>query len=100
MTEFKNSKKEVEEFNKTLINPLGDENVDSLFYAILYPIRYTLREKSDPCENDHELQNDIKLDGISEIFLLTENMKLDVDILTFENQCHQINHILNKNNLS
>ena len=26
-------------------------------------------------------------------------MRLDVDILTFENQCHQTNNILNKNNL-
>ena len=26
-------------------------------------------------------------------------MRLDLDILTFENQCHQINRILNKNNL-
>ena len=58
-----------------------------------------MTEKSDPCENDNELQNDIKLDGISEIFLLKENMRLDLDILTFENQCHQINRILNKNNL-
>ena len=47
----------------------------------------------------NELQNNIKLDGISENFLLKENMQLDLDILTFENQCHQINHILNKNNL-
>ena len=82
-----------------MINPQGDENVDSLFYAILYSIKYTLTEKSDPCENDNELQNDTKLDGISEIFLMKENMRLDLDILTFENQCHQINHILNKNNL-
>ena len=99
MTEFKDSKKEVEEFSKTLINPQGDENIDSYFYAILYAIRYTLTEKSDPCENDYELQNDIKLDGIPEIFLLKENMRLDLDILTFENRCHPINHILNKNNL-
>ena len=62
MTELKDSKKKVEEFNKTLINPQGDENVDSFFCAILYAIRYTLTEKSDPCENDNELQNDIKLD--------------------------------------
>ena len=82
-----------------MINPQGDENVDSLFYAILYSIKYTLTEKSDPCENDNELQNDTKLDGISEIFLMKENMRLDLDILTFENKCHQINHILNKNNL-
>ena len=39
------------------------------------------------------------MDGIFEIFLLKENMRLDLDILTFENQCHQINRILNKNNL-
>ena len=32
-------------------------------------------------------------------FLLKENTRLDVDILTFENQCHQANNILNKNNL-
>ena len=97
VTEFKDSKKEVEEFSKTLINPQGDENIDSYFYAILYAIRYTLTEKSDPCENDNELQNDIKLDGISEIFLLKENMRLDLDILTFGNQFYQINHILNNN---
>ena len=30
-TEFKDSKQKVEEFNKTLINPQGDENVDSFF---------------------------------------------------------------------
>ena len=82
-----------------MINRQGDENVDLFFYAILYAIRYTLTENSDPCENDNELQNDIKLDGISEIFLLKENMRVDLDILTFENQCHQINCILNKNNL-
>ena len=56
-----------------MINPQGDENVDSFFCAILYAIRYTLTEKSDPCENDNELQNDIKLDGISEIFFTEAN---------------------------
>ena len=97
MTDFKDSKKKVEEFNKTLINPQGDENVDSFFfYAIFYAIRYILTEKSGPCENDNELQNDIKLDGISKILLQKETMRLDLDILTFENQCHKINHILNK----
>ena len=85
MTELKDSKKKVEEFNKTLINPQGDENVDSFFYAILYAITYTLTEKFDPCENDNELRNDIILDGISEIFLLMENMSLHLDVITFEN---------------
>ena len=56
VTDFKDSKKQVEEFNKTLINPQGDENVDSFFYAILYAIRYNLTEKFDPCENDNEFK--------------------------------------------
>ena len=99
MTEFKDSKKKVAEFNKTLINPQGDENVDSFIYARLYAIRYNLTEKSDSYENGNELQNDIKLDGISELSLLKENIRFDLDILTFENQCHQLNHILNKKNL-
>ena len=90
MTESKDSKKKVEEFNKTLINPQGDENVDSFFYAILYAITYTLTEKFDPCENDNELRNDIILDGISEIFLLMENMSLHLDVITFENRFHHI----------
>ena len=79
-----------------MINPQGDENVDSRFYAILYAIRYTSTEKSVPCESDNEQQNNIRLDGISEIFLLKENMRLVIDILILENQCRQINHILNK----
>ena len=82
-----------------MINPRGDENVDSFIYAMLYAIRYNLTEKSDSYENGNDLQNDIKLDGISELSLLKENIRLDLDILTFENQCHQLNHILNKKNL-
>ena len=31
MTELKVSKKKVEEFNKTLLNPEGDKNADSFF---------------------------------------------------------------------
>ena len=41
-----------------------------IFYAILYIKRYLSTEKSDPCENINEIQNNIKLDDISEIFLL------------------------------
>ena len=39
-----------------------------------------LTEKSDPCENNNELDYDIKLDGICEIFLLKEN-RLNLNIL-------------------
>ena len=97
--EFKDSKKKVDEFKKSLINPQGNKNVDSFFYAILYAIRYSLTEKSEPIENDDELKSDVKLDRISEIVLLKEKIRLDFDMFNFENKCHQINHILNINNL-
>ena len=38
------------------------------FLCNLCAIRYTLTEKSDLCENDNGLQNDINLDGISNFF--------------------------------
>ena len=41
-----------------------------IFYAILYIKRYLSTEKSDPCENINEIQNNIKLNDISEFFLL------------------------------
>ena len=88
-----------DEFKKTSRNLQGNGNVDSFFQAILYAIRHTSTEKLGSCENDGDVKYDIKLDGISKMFLLKEEMRLDLDIIHFENQCHQINHILNKNNL-
>ena len=83
---FKDYKSKIENFVKTLCNPQGLNNVDSFFYAILFAIRYRLYGKVEPCD-DEQLK-------IEKSF-----MKLNLDILHFENQCLKINQILNKNNL-
>ena len=59
-------------------------------------MRYQLTEKIEPCADDNEIKEDIKAEIFDEIYLLNDKMMLDLDILTFENQCFQINRILNK----
>ena len=38
-------KKKVEDFKHTLLIPGGFENIDSFYYALLYAIRYQLKNK-------------------------------------------------------
>ena len=83
-----------------MINPQGSNNEDSFFYSILYTVRYFLTQKIEPCTNEDELRLDVTAKIFDEIYPLKENMRLDLDILNFEKQCFQINHILNKNNFS
>ena len=56
---FKDSKKKVDEFKKTLVNPHGDDNSDSFLFAILYAIRFQLTGKMNACKNEDNLKNDI-----------------------------------------
>ena len=69
------------------------------FFAILYAIRFQLTEKTNPCEDEDKLKNDINIVDLIELFLIKNKLKLDFDILNFEQQCHQVNQILNKYNL-
>ena len=96
--EFKDYKQKIDLFIGTLINPQGSNNEDSFFYSILYTVRYFLTQKIEPCTNEDELRLDVTAEIFDEIYPLKENMRLDLDILNFEKQCFQINHILNKNN--
>ena len=68
------------------------------FFTILYATCFQLTEKTNACENEDELKNDINKDYLSELFLIKNKLKLDFDILNFEQQCHQLNQILNKCN--
>ena len=95
---FKDYKSKIENFVKTLVNAQGLNNVDSFFYAILFAIRYQLSGKVEPCD-DEQLKIDIGAEIFDEIYPLKSLMKLNLDILHFENQCSKINQILNKNNL-
>ena len=96
--EFKDCKQKIDLFIGTLINPHGLNNKDLFFYSILYTVRYCLTQKIEPCTNEDELRLDVTAEIFDEIYPLKENMRLDLDILNFEKQCFQINHILNKNN--
>ena len=95
---LKTIKKKFEQFVDTLINPHGLNKKDSFFYSILCTVRYWLNQKIEPCTNEDELRLDITAEIFDEIYPLKENMRLDLDILNFEKQCFQINHIVDKNN--
>ena len=81
-----------------MINPHGDDNSDSFFFEILYSICFQLTEKTNACENEDELKNDINKVDLSELFLIKDKLKLDFDILNFEQQYNRVNQILNKCN--
>ena len=71
---------------------------DSFYYAVLYATRHHLKNKKDVCQKKDKLKED--LGNLYHIILnLKENLKLDLDIQNFENQCHSVNEILSKNGL-
>ena len=100
--DFKNYKSKIEKFKETLLNPEGLNNKDSFFYSVLFAMRYQLTGKFS-CDGDDNVAEQIKVDIGAEIFdeiyILKNMLRLDLDILNFENQCLKINQILNKNNL-
>ena len=102
---FKDYKSKIEKFTKTLLNPQGLNNKDSLIYSILFAVRYQLTGKfscdddDDDDDVDEQIKVDIGAEIFDEIYMLKNMMRLDLDILNFKNQCLKINQILNKNNL-
>ena len=90
-------KKKVEDFKHTLLIPGGFENIDSFYYALLYAIRYQLKNKKNRCQNDNELKKDIDKDKLYDaLCTIKEKLRLDLDIVNFENQCFSVNDLLNK----
>ena len=97
--EFEDYKRKIESLKETLVNPQGENNSDSFFYSILYAIRFQLMNKFDSCDRDDKIKEDIGAEIFDELNQLKESLRLDLDILNFENQCFQINRILNKKKL-
>ena len=79
-----------------MVNPHGDDNSHFFFFAILYAICFQLTEKTNVCQNEDELKNDINKVDLSELFLIKNSLRLDFDILKFKQQCLRVNHFLNK----
>ena len=88
--EFMDFKSRVEKFKKTLISPQGLNNKNSFFYSILYAIRYQLTDKFDDVD-DEQIKVDIGAEICDKTQPLKNFLKLDLDILNFENQCLTIN---------
>ena len=94
---FKDSKKKVDEYKKLWQILMGTTTLILFFFlAILYAICFQLTEKTNACENEDELKNDITKAGLSELFSIKDKLKPDFDILNFHQQCHRVNQILNK----
>ena len=45
------------------------------FFPILYAIRFQLTEKTDACENEDKLKNDINKVDLTELFLIKDKLK-------------------------
>ena len=97
--EFKDSAKKVDDFKSTLLIPLGLENIDSFYFALLFAICYQLKNKKDECSID-ELKSDIENDQLYDTLLSRkDNFRLDLDIQNFENHCFSVNDLLVKHSL-
>ena len=97
--EFSNYKAKVKLFKQSLILPYGINNLDSFFYAIVYAIRRQFTQKVDFAADD-KLKQDVGFALSDELFAIKNSLRLDgQDVLHFENQCFQVNTILNKHNL-
>ena len=83
----------VKVFKESLINPHGLENLDSFFYSILYAVRYKLTENKDSTD-EQKLKEDVGLALFHDLLEIKSLLRLDLDVLNFENQCFKINRIL------
>ena len=94
--DFKYSSKKVYDFKGTLLIPRGLENKDSFYCDPLFAICYQLKNKKNECGVD-ELKKDIENDQFYDVlFSAKENLRFDLDIQNFENQCFSVNDLLIK----
>ena len=95
---FDNYSKRVSKFKSSLMNPHDIDNSESFFYSILYGLRYHLTGKAEPCSEDEEIKADVTAEIFDQLNLKRDKIKLDLDLMNFENQCFLINrNVMNKN---
>ena len=95
---FRGSAKWIEKFKRTFLCPHGLKNQNSFYYAILYAIRYKPKNKKEECQNKDQLKEDLG-NLYNTLLNLKENLRLDLDTQSFENQCYSVNKLLNKTRL-
>ena len=94
--EFDNFENKIDKFIKTLYFPTV-QNENSFLYAVLYAIRYHLTEELNEVSDEFFSSN--ALDVFEKLYALKDNLKLDLKLSSFENQCFMINQILNQSSL-
>ena len=97
--DFSNFEARIKSFKDSLINPHGLENPDSFFYSILYAIRYKETNKVDYVDQEQNLKQDVGLALSHDLFEIKSMLRLDLDVLNFENQCFKINTILSRHGM-
>lgn len=98
--EFTDSSRQVGEFKRILFCPQGVENPDSFYYTILYDLCFKKKNSKDASESDDQLGQCIENNKLHEALSKAKlDLKLDLDIQNFENQCYLVNLLLNENNL-
>ena len=76
--------------------PLGLENIDSFYFTLLFAICYQLKNRKDERSID-ELKSDIENEQLYDTLLSSkDNLRLNLDIQNFENQCFSVNDLLIK----
>ena len=61
---------------------------------------FSLKNKKDECQSVDQLKQDLGNDNLYDTLSnLKQNLRLNLDIQNFENQCHSVNKLLNKNGL-
>ena len=83
---FDNYGERVDRFKSSLKNPHDLEISESFFYSILYGIRYRLTEKVEYCDDD-KMKRDITAEIFDQLNSIEDKLKLDLDLMNFENQC-------------
>ena len=82
-------------FLRTLKNPVENQTKENSFYlALLYAIRFLKTKKSDLCEEEEELKNQIGIDLYSNIEEKKESCVLDLIKRNFDTMCFDLNKIL------
>ena len=82
--EFKDSSKKFNDFRSTILITNVLENRDSFYFALLFAVRYQLKNKKDEFSVD-EMQKDIEIDQLYDVLLsVKKKLRLDLDIQNFE----------------
>ena len=97
--DFKGFQKMIESFNRSC-KIFKKNDIESFYYAILYGAYFKLKDEGATCTEDtEELKSVLGTDFFYSVSEKKPNLYLDLNLITFERQCYQINDLLISKNL-